>query len=402
MAAQRYSSDHDPRTSSRAFIGWWRLGITLMVAVMLCSLGALIVTNVQLGNDLKKAQGRIGSLSSEIETAGMSAQQRLDALKGQIERAKDEALKEKDLSELRLEIEKSLGNTRSRVERLEDAQQSIQELVESASKSVVFLQGQYQMLDPNTNKPLRYAAVDDDGDPLMIAPGIPLLDPDGDGPVYEPGFTGTGFVISADGLIMTNRHVALPWEPSRYAALLVEQGIIPRITRMSGFLPGAAEPFDVTLVKASDTADLALLKCDDATTSVPALPVSQTAVLPGTEVLVMGYPTGIRAVLARAGEIYQDEARNVEVRDHWDLAAKLAKDGLIHPLTSRGIVGQTSTAHIVYDAETTSGGSGGPVLTRDGQVVAVNTAILPDYDGSNLGVPANHIIELIQASRDDG
>ncbi len=43
---------------------------------------------------------------------------------------------------------------------------------------------------------------------------------------------------------------------------------------------------------------------------------------------------------------------------------------------------------MVYDAETSSGGSGGPVLGLDGEVKAVNAAILIDFDGSNLGVPA--------------
>ena len=43
----------------------------------------------------------------------------------------------------------------------------------------------------------------------------------------------------------------------------------------------------------------------------------------------------------------------------------------------------------MYDAGTTHGGSGGPVLGLDGRVYAVNAAILPDFEGSNLGVPAS-------------
>ncbi len=46
-------------------------------------------------------------------------------------------------------------------------------------------------------------------------------------------------------------------------------------------------------------------------------------------------------------------------------------------------------------AETTHGGSGGPMLNVDGRVVAVNTAILPEYGGFNLGVPAANIRALL-------
>ncbi len=77
------------------------------------------------------------------------------------------------------------------------------------------------------------------------------------------------------------------------------------------------------------------------------------------------------------------------------MAARLAEKGHIAPLASRGIVGQVTRATIVYDAETTHGGSGGPVLDINGSVVAVNAAILPEYGGSNLGVPVARVRALL-------
>ena len=42
---------------------------------------------------------------------------------------------------------------------------------------------------------------------------------------------------------------------------------------------------------------------------------------------------------------------------------------------------------IVYDAQTTSGGSGGPLFNDQGQVIGINFAILRDFGGSNFAIP---------------
>ena len=57
---------------------------------------------------------------------------------------------------------------------------------------------------------------------------------------------------------------------------------------------------------------------------------------------------------------------------------------------------QVTGEFLVYDAATTQGGSGGPVLNTGGEVVAVNAAILPGYAGSNLGIPVAHLIKLME------
>ena len=55
-----------------------------------------------------------------------------------------------------------------------------------------------------------------------------------------------------------------------------------------------------------------------------------------------------------------------------------------------------SASAVVYDADTTHGGSGGPVLSLDGRVLAVNAAILEDFGGSNLGVPSAEGLRMLR------
>jgi hypothetical protein len=101
-------------------------------------------------------------------------------------------------------------------------------------------------------------------------------------------------------------------------------------------------------------------------------------------------------MLAQSGEDFIEELQKTEDTGFWSVAARLAEKGHIAPLASRGIVSQATPVTIVYDAETTYGGSGGPVLDINGSVVAVNAAILPEYGGSNLGVPVAKVRALLE------
>lgn len=109
----------------------------------------------------------------------------------------------------------------------------------------------------------------------------------------------------------------------------------------------------------------------------------------------MGYPTGLRSLMAQSGITFIEELQLDGDTGFWNMAARLAANDLIWPLASRGIAGKVGSAAIVYDAETTYGGSGGPVLNMRGEVIAVNSAILPEFGGSNLGVPVAEVRALI-------
>ncbi len=85
--------------------------------------------------------------------------------------------------------------------------------------------------------------------------------------------------------------------------------------------------------------------------------------------------------------LYADAPRG-SLQDFWTTTRHLSEAGHIAPLATRGIGGQATLDSVVYDAETTHGGSGGPVLGLNGEVQAINAAILTDFGGSNLGIPA--------------
>jgi S1-C subfamily serine protease len=190
--------------------------------------------------------------------------------------------------------------------------------------------------------------------------------------------------------------VALPWENDANVKVLADQGLEPVMIKFIVYVPGEEAASTVELVRASEDADLAILLRKDVAEPIPGLKLADASPDPGDEVIVMGYPTGLRSMLAQSGEDFIEELQKTEDTGFWSVAARLAEKGHIVPLASRGIVSQANRVTIVYDAETTHGGSGGPVLDINGSVVAVNTAILPEFGGSNLGVPVAKVRALLE------
>jgi S1-C subfamily serine protease len=247
-------------------------------------------------------------------------------------------------------------------------------------------------VEASSGKPLRFTASPAEKPDSAVAP----VSVNGSGPVVEILYTGTGFLASPEGLLLTNRHVALPWEYDPTAKLVIEEGFVPVMRRFRGYFAGEAQAFDVELLRTSDEADLALLRCRLDEREPTPLALRTKPPRPGQEVIVLGYPTGMNALLARIEPAFAEELLSAGPVDFWVLAERLAAGGHIAPLATVGVVGQVTATSVVYDAETTHGGSGGPVLDLDGQVVAVNTAVVPEFGGSNLGVPAARAARLMQ------
>lgn len=290
---------------------------------------------------------------------------------------------------------RGLASAEDRVDALESWNQATQRVIGAAARSVVFVQGSYGFLEPELHRPLRLE-LGPAGQPVSGPGGAPLFTASGSGPLLERPFSGTAFIATDNGLLLTNRHIAQPWEFDESARALTAHGMVPVMHRLIGYLPDITEPFDIELVAASETADIAVLRCSSVAELAPSLPLSHNPVRPGEEVLVLDYPAGVRALLARTDETFVDALMGDGDLDFWSVTRQLSEAGHIKPLATRGIVGQVTSARVVYDAETTSGGSGGPVLGLNGEVCAVNSAILREFGGSNLGVPASEVHRLLE------
>ncbi|MFM1870775.1 MAG: hypothetical protein RL398_197, partial [Planctomycetota bacterium] len=110
--------------------------------------------------------------------------------------------------------------------------------------------------------------------------------------------------------------------------------------------------------------------------------------------IVVGYPTGLSALIARADTALVErlQAQDASMTEAIDA---LAEADEISPLLTQGVVSEVRADKVTYDAVTTHGGSGGPVFAGNGKVIAVNHAILQNYTGANFGVPVRFAAELL-------
>jgi len=75
---------------------------------------------------------------------------------------------------------------------------------------------------------------------------------------------------------------------------------------------------------------------------------------------------------------------------------ELARRHLIRPVTTQGHIGDVLPDKIVYDAQTTSGGSGGPLFNNEGKVIGINFAMVREFSGSNFAIPVGYGKSLLK------
>ena len=171
--------------------------------------------------------------------------------------------------------------------------------------------------------------------------------------------TGSGFVISSDGYVVTNNHVVVP----------AGQGPIEL-----GFFDGSTETAEV--VGRSPSYDLAVLRVDR-DDLVPVILGNSSDVVVGDPVIAIGSPLGLESTVT-SGIV----------------------SALDRPVTAGG-QGETSFINALQtDAAINPGNSGGPLVDAAGRVIGVNSAIATLGAGVNPGnIGLGFAIPIDQAQR---
>ena len=294
-------------------------------------------------------------------------------------------------------LKKQLQEAQNRLNRLENEGRVAETIVQRYGPSVCLLHVVVEFRDKDSGQ-LILISSDAAGKPLVDDKGMVSLATEGTGPPLQVDAFGTGFLVAHDGRLLTNHHVAEPWWGDEDLKQLLDRGATAFAASYTAYFPGTSQGIVAKLDRISPDADLATLKLQSSQpphTALLELDDRSEASVSGDPVVLIGYPTGIEGILARAGS---DVTRKVAENAHevTQVVSQLAAQHLIRPTTTQGHIGDVLKDKIVYDAATTSGGSGGPLFNRDGKVIGVNFAILNGFGGSNLAVPVRYADKLVK------
>ena len=294
-------------------------------------------------------------------------------------------------------LRKQLDETTSRLKRVETESDSAEEVIRAYAPSVCLLHVSVSFVDRASGRPLRYGGINPDGEPLHDSDGNPVYTLEGRAPEVRADFFGTGFIAGKDRLL-TNHHVAQPWWKSDELSSISSQGLSPAVAELTAYFPDAAGGVPVSISEISEEADLAVLKGDLSGLKKPILKLDarKEAAVSGQPLLSLGYATGISAILARAGEDAVGEIAKATGGKPKEVVDELLRRKLIRPLVTQGHIGDVLPDKIVYDAQTTSGSSGGPLINRNGEVIGVTFAVVKGFGGSNFGVPIRFAQPLLK------
>jgi len=294
-------------------------------------------------------------------------------------------------------LQKQLAETTTRLKRVESEAQSAEQVIRAYAPSVCLLHVSVSFVDQASGRPLRYGGINPDGEPLHDSDGNPVYTLEGRAPEVRADFFGTGFIAS-EGRILTNHHVAQPWWKNVELASVSGQGLSPAVAELTAYFPDAAAGVPVSISEISEEADLAVLKGDLSGLKKPILRMdaSKEAAVSGQPLLSLGYATGISAILARAGEDAANDIAKTTGGKPREVVDELLRRKLIRPLVTQGHIGDVLPDKIVYDAQTTSGSSGGPLINREGEVIGVTFAVVKGFGGSNFGVPIRFAQPLLK------
>jgi len=209
---------------------------------------------------------------------------------------------------------------------------------------------------------------------VFIRAEFTLTDANGQSVLTEAR-TGTGFVISGDGLIVTNRHLIRDWEYNTPSVAATGQ-----TTKIDVVFPGKRrdDAIDATVHKlsADPRIDIAILKITPPSDMpvVQGLEKEHAQINQGEDIAVIGYPLGM------------------------DLL-NLTGSARIETSLSTGVVSRVTPNMIQLNLRAYQGNSGGPVLNRRGRVIGILTANIGPAQDITLCTPIGLALELVEGGQ---
>jgi DNA-binding response OmpR family regulator len=295
-------------------------------------------------------------------------------------------------------LQAQLAMVENRLGKIETEGKFAERIIQAYDPSVCLIHVVLAFREHTTGSRLRYAAVTGSGEPATDEHNNPLVSLTGSGPEVHLDVFGTGFLVSDDGRILTNHHVAEPWWQNDDLKEMLDQGVEPVIAEMTAYFPGVPNGITVNTERISSAADVAVVKGNVSGLRIKqiALADSRRSAVSGGPVVLLGYPTALDAILARAGTETLQSIATASKGDPKQVMEELARRNLIRPTTTQGHIGAVLPDKIVYDAQTTSGGSGGPLFNNEGKVIGINFAMVREFGGSNFAIPVSYGQSLLR------
>ena len=207
---------------------------------------------------------------------------------------------------------------------------------------------------------------------------------------------GTGFAVTADGWLFTNKHVVEKlWElqvnPAALAAKHKEMEAKAR-TALTTFKPRVwvffgPDKYPADMIHVSGKYDFAILKTER---KGPYFRLRAKPEIPRSEkVFALGFPGAAQVPLSQAEDL--EQKRRSKTGDKIEEAFK-ARDFvfvLTNGVVSRIAPESDGTSWVQHNAAINPGNSGGPLVSEDGTVVGINTLLIKDSQGVffSLGIP---------------
>jgi DNA-binding response OmpR family regulator len=297
------------------------------------------------------------------------------------------------------DLDSRLKQTDSRIGKLESESRIAQDIVRDYSNSVCLIYAIVGFHDRKSGHRLNFAGIDANGNPLADEKGNVIVTTEGGTRAVQLHVFGSGFLIDNLGHILTNHHVLEPWWHNTQGIPVPMETFEPTVVSMWAFFPGYETPMPLHVQGVSEDFDLGMAAVDLPESHPRPVAIDQQAAISGSPVVLIGYPTGVEGILARIEEPALKRIAQTVGNDTEGLVQELARRKLIRPLVTQGHLGVVGPDRLVYDAQTTHGGSGGPVFNASGKVIGVNFAILSDFSGSNFAVPISRAARMIASSK---